>query len=103
MNLEQDLRSAMDFIKQCQPEYLRGRTSLSLASGCELFMKYVTRSFLDSMNFDECKNELLRRGEQFAGMSLSSRGKIADIGHSIVQVIYLVHMLILSSYFLILL
>lgn len=86
MNLELELSEAIGIIKNCEPEYLGGRTSLALASGCELFMKYVTRSFLDSMDFNECKNELLRRGEQFASMSLSSRVKVADIGHSFVQV-----------------
>ncbi len=28
---------------------------------------------------------MLNRGERFAGMSLSSRAKIADIGHSFIQ------------------
>eukprot|EP01035_Chromulina_nebulosa_P019252 gene19252-25104_t len=88
MELEQELRSSITILKNCDPEYLRGCTSLSLTSGCELFMKYVTRSFnIDSfsMKFSECKNELLRRGERFAGMSLASRARIAEIGHSFVQ------------------
>jgi translation initiation factor eIF-2B subunit alpha len=85
MNLEQDLRAAISYLKQCEPVFLGGRTSLSLASGCELFMKYVTRSFMDYMDFSECKEELLRRGERFASMSLSARNKIAEIGHSFVQ------------------
>ena len=35
--------------------------------------------------FDSCKLELIRRGENFAGMSVASRSRIADIGHSFVQ------------------
>jgi translation initiation factor eIF-2B subunit alpha len=51
-----------------------------------LFTKYVTRAFnLEDMQFESCKEELLRRGERFAGMSLSSREHIAEIGHSFVQ------------------
>ena len=86
MRLEQELRTAIVFLKKCGPQYLGGRTSLSLASGCELFMKYLARSFsIDSREFSECKDELLRRGERFALMSFSSRAKIADIGNSFVQ------------------
>jgi len=50
MNLNEELRNAIEILKN--PEYfgnsdaLRGRTSISLISGCELFMKYVTSSFM---------------------------------------------------------
>ena len=78
MNLEKELRNAITILKRCEIDLLCGRTSLSLSSGCELFMKHVTRSFnIDTMEFGECKKELLRRGEYFARMSLSSRVKIA--------------------------
>tara|TARA_B110000090_G_C12993903_1_gene297735 strand:- start:18 stop:473 length:456 start_codon:yes stop_codon:yes gene_type:complete len=87
MELEDELRSAIASLKRCRHEDLGGRTNLSLGSGCELFMKYVTRAFnLGSVDFDfaDCKKELLRRGEKFAGMSLSSRSHIADIGNSFI-------------------
>jgi translation initiation factor eIF-2B subunit alpha len=86
MELEDELRSAIAALKRCRHEDLGGRTNLSLGSGCDLFMKYVTRAFkLESMEFDECKAELLRRGEKFADMSMHARSYIADIGHSFIS------------------
>ena len=87
MQLEQELRNAIKCLKsQSKSEHLRGRTTISLGSGCELFMKYVTRAFnIDDMDFKTCKEELLKRGKRFAGMSFSSRTYIADVGHSFVQ------------------
>lgn len=87
MQLEQELRNAIKCLKsQSKSEHLRGRTTISLGSGCELFMKYVTRAFsIDDMEFKLCKEELLKRGKRFAGMSFSSRTYIADVGHSFVQ------------------
>lgn len=56
MNLNEELRSAIEILKN--PKYvgnteaLLGRTSISLNSGCELFMKYVTSSFMgQKVNF----------------------------------------------------
>lgn len=86
MELEDELRSAIAALKRCRHEDLGGRTNLSLGSGCDLFMKYVTRAFkLESMQFDECKAELLRRGEKFADMSMHARSYIADVGHSFIS------------------
>ena len=86
MELEDELGTAIAALKRCKHEDLGGRTNLSLGSGCDLFMKYVTRAFnLESMEFDECKAELLRRGEKFADMSMHARSYIADIGHSFIS------------------
>jgi len=43
MQLEQELRSSIAVLKKCND--LGGRTNISLGSGCDLFMKYVTRAF----------------------------------------------------------
>lgn len=83
--LELHLRGAVRQLKACPPILLSGRTHLSLSSGCDLFMKYVTRAFLEYEDFAACKQELLRRGEKFAGMSMSSRSSIAKIGHNFVR------------------
>lgn len=65
---------------------LGGRTTISLGSGCDLFMKYVTRSFtLEDTEFSACKEELLQRGATFADMSMNSRMQVAEIGHSFIQ------------------
>jgi len=87
MELEDELRSAIASLKRCRHEDLGGRTSLSLGSGCELFMLHVTRAFnlqTDMVDFSDCKHELLLRGEKFAGMSLTSRSRIAEIGSAFV-------------------
>jgi hypothetical protein len=47
MQLEHELRTAIKLLKQCSANDLLGRTKISLGSGCDLFMKYVTRSFLE--------------------------------------------------------
>jgi hypothetical protein len=50
MQLEKELRLAIDGLKTCSEDDLGGRSHISLSSGCELFMKYVTRAFsLDFM------------------------------------------------------
>ncbi len=86
MQLEQELRASITFLKNNTSADLGGRTNISLGSGCELFMKYVTRAFaLESGDFAGCKQELLRRGEKFTTMSLSARAQIAEIGHSFIQ------------------
>eukprot|EP01041_Mallomonas_annulata_P010935 gene10935-22829_t len=85
MQLELELRGAISSLKNCPIEYLGGRTNISLGSGCDLFMKYVTRAFLEYTDFRACREELLGRGEKFTGMSMSSRSHIANIGHSFVR------------------
>jgi translation initiation factor 2B subunit (eIF-2B alpha/beta/delta family) len=47
MQLEQELRAVVSILRRCRTEDLKGRTKISLGSGCDLFMKYVTRSFLE--------------------------------------------------------
>jgi translation initiation factor eIF-2B subunit alpha len=58
---------------------------IPLASGCELFTRYVTRCFLDFPDFDQCIREVLARGETFAGLSLAARDKIAMNGYQFVR------------------
>lgn len=97
MRLDKELRASVEVLKQTyggrqQPQTsssgssdLRGRTPISLVSGCELFMKYVTSIFLSQREFDECRQELLMRGESFSDLSLVAREAIAAVGHSFVQ------------------
>ena len=85
MQLEHELRSAIKSLKGYSQDGLGGKTNISILSGCDLFMKYLTNSFLEFDDFGECKAELLSRGEKFAGVSHSSRHKIAELGHSFVQ------------------
>ena len=73
MGLEIELNSAVDALKACNP------ASISLAAGCELFSRYVTRASLDIPRFEDCVARLLERGEQFALMSSNSRATIATL------------------------
>ena len=45
MELEHELSKAINSLKSCGLEDLGGRTNISLGSGCDLFMKFVTRAF----------------------------------------------------------
>lgn len=47
MQLELELREAIAALKGMAPSALGGRTAISLGSGCDLFMKYVSRAFLE--------------------------------------------------------
>lgn len=45
MQLEKELRAAIARLKDCDQDDLGGRSQISVGSGCDLFMKYVTRAF----------------------------------------------------------
>lgn len=86
MQLEQELRSSIELLKNCDEDLLGGRTNISLGSGCDLFMKYVTRAFsLQFSEFSNCKEELLRRGERFTYLSMNARAYIGEVGQSFIQ------------------
>jgi translation initiation factor eIF-2B subunit alpha len=89
MELESEMKASISaLMKDCKNDDLRGRTNLSLASGCELFMMYVTRAFSvlhSSAEFSKCRDELVRRGEAFASMSNAARSRIASFGEVFVQ------------------
>lgn len=48
-------------------------------------MKYVSRTFLEQSDFNNCREEILKRGEAFTTMSHASRSLIATMGHSFIQ------------------
>ncbi|KAJ8603156.1 hypothetical protein CTAYLR_004587 [Chrysophaeum taylorii] len=83
--LDEELRSACTELLRADPAMLRGRTRISLASGSELFLRHVTRTFLEFEDFERCKAELLKRGETFLGRSRDSRERIAALGHAFVR------------------
>ena len=82
--LEKTLQAAILCLKICTASDLLGKTSMSLDSGCELFMKYVSRA-IKYGDFVQCKADLISRAEKIAGTSLRSRHKISEVGHSFVQ------------------
>lgn len=86
--LDEELHVARDrLVRYCEEHStaLQGRTSISLSSGCELFMRHVTRTFLEFEDFERCKDELLTRGQRFERQSLVSRDGIASVGHPFIR------------------
>ncbi|RHY29031.1 hypothetical protein DYB32_005517 [Aphanomyces invadans] len=60
-------------------------SSISVTAGCQLFLRYVTRCFLEFDDFDLCKSQLIDRGKLFAETSSTSRKRIVDFGHNFVR------------------
>jgi hypothetical protein len=91
MGLHDDLQSAMKALKahaeaQDVLQNFNRSSVLSLQSGCELFVRYVSRTFMDYVgNFEECKTTLLERGTRFAELAGQSREKIAELGHPFIR------------------
>lgn len=53
------------------------RTStISLYSGCELFLRFVTRQFVESNDFNAVKQKLSERGTRIAELSAQSKKKV---------------------------
>jgi translation initiation factor eIF-2B subunit alpha len=90
MGLQDELKSASDTMLQFAHQesnsvLLGGRSHIALASGCELFLSYVTRCFLELPDFTACIAQVLERGERFAGISVAARDRIAEVGQSFIQ------------------
>jgi hypothetical protein len=52
-----------------------------LKAGCELFLRYTTRtSALELEDFTAAKRRLIERGNQFADTSIRARATIAELG-----------------------
>jgi translation initiation factor eIF-2B subunit alpha len=86
LGLTIELRSAADDLKRIANFPLGLNTSISLAAGCELFLRFVTRTALGYVeDFSDCKRVLIERGELFADISLRSRKRIAEVGRSFIR------------------
>lgn len=72
MGLEKELSEAIQSLKACNP------ASISLAAGCELFSRHVTRTALDTQEFSSCVARLVERGQFLANLSANSRHAIAS-------------------------
>eukprot|EP00588_Corethron_pennatum_P001795 CAMPEP_0194294986 /NCGR_PEP_ID=MMETSP0169-20130528/52312_1 /TAXON_ID=218684 /ORGANISM="Corethron pennatum, Strain L29A3" /LENGTH=395 /DNA_ID=CAMNT_0039044053 /DNA_START=69 /DNA_END=1256 /DNA_ORIENTATION=+ len=59
---------------------LGGRSHIALRSGCDLFLRYVTRAFLELPDFDAVVAAIAERGERFARLSVTARDRIARLG-----------------------
>eukprot|EP01108_Squamamoeba_japonica_P008562 TRINITY_DN7651_c0_g1_i1.p1 TRINITY_DN7651_c0_g1~~TRINITY_DN7651_c0_g1_i1.p1 ORF type:complete len:328 (+),score=154.21 TRINITY_DN7651_c0_g1_i1:39-986(+) len=70
MGLQITLGEAADLMKA-------KTTNIAVASACELFARFVTRTSLDTPDFYDCKQKLLERGNKFAENSEEARKNIA--------------------------
>jgi translation initiation factor eIF-2B subunit alpha len=84
MGLQNELEQAAALMKEDQTSSSSaastGRSNIALQSGCELFLKYITRTFLELRDFEECRQAILERGERFQMISLAARDRIATAG-----------------------
>ena len=85
--LLQELEEAIACIRGIEVEELGGRTNISLFSGCDIFMKYVTRSLKtpSQQGFEACKSELISKAREFNDLSSDSRRKIAELSSGFIQ------------------
>jgi len=77
MGLQDELEQAYSLMKK--NFYTAAPNQVGLFSGCEMFMKYVTRSFLELPDFEECRQAVLQRGERFQMWSLAARDRIGRL------------------------
>ncbi|GAB4849989.1 hypothetical protein Ancab_029288 [Ancistrocladus abbreviatus] len=79
MELEIELKKASDSLKSWDT------TSISLTAGCDLFMRYVTRtSALEYEDFNSAKSRLLERAEKFGEISYKARRIIAMVSQDFI-------------------
>ncbi|KAE9593611.1 hypothetical protein Lal_00036511 [Lupinus albus] len=79
MELEIELKKASDSLKSWDA------TSISLTAGCDLFMRYVTRtSALEYEDFNSAKSRLIERAEKFGEISYKARKIIAMLSQEFI-------------------
>lgn len=69
--LDSNLQAAVDAMKNTDYPVT------AVASGCELFLRFITLAKLDTKTFEECKNIMLHRGQLFLKKLMEARGKVA--------------------------
>jgi len=81
MGLQVELAAAADSLKACN------KSAISLAAGCELFNRYVTRvtDNQNNQNYQECKARIIERGEWFLSESLKYRKQIAHLADRFIR------------------
>lgn len=93
MELQDELKQAReivmeDFLKRQEiprKHSSTARNMIALSSGCDLFLKYATRAFLEHGDFAASRNQVLERGQRFAGISLAARDRIAHTAADFIQ------------------
>lgn len=81
MGLQDELKQAADIMLR----NVSNRSNIAVSSGCELFLKYITRTFLELPGeFAVCRQHILERGERFQTMSLAARDRIAGLAQDFI-------------------
>ncbi|KAI3512464.1 hypothetical protein L2E82_27792 [Cichorium intybus] len=79
MELQRELKTASDSLKSWDT------TSISLTAGCDLFMRYVTRtSAVEYEDFNAAKSRFLERALKFGEISYKARKIIAMLGQDFI-------------------
>eukprot|EP01128_Nolandella_sp_AFSM9_P011178 TRINITY_DN7894_c0_g1_i1.p1 TRINITY_DN7894_c0_g1~~TRINITY_DN7894_c0_g1_i1.p1 ORF type:complete len:326 (-),score=66.92 TRINITY_DN7894_c0_g1_i1:143-1048(-) len=78
LHLNKDLTAAIEALQLVHE-------SIMMRSSCELFKRYVTRTWTDLQNFQLLKQKLLARGKQFKANAASSSASIAKTAHSFIR------------------
>uniref|UniRef100_A0A7S0LEG1 Translation initiation factor eIF2B subunit alpha n=1 Tax=Coccolithus braarudii TaxID=221442 RepID=A0A7S0LEG1_9EUKA len=79
MGLRDELRQAGEALNR------RADAPISITSLCEIFVRFVTRTALDSPDFESCKRLLIERGEMLAHSASAAHTKIGALGAPFVQ------------------
>ncbi|XP_062502655.1 translation initiation factor eIF-2B subunit alpha-like isoform X1 [Corticium candelabrum] len=90
------IQTLMEFMKRNSAETIAELTSdlkgamvelqtsdqsvVSVASGCELFFRFITLTALDMANFNDCKQLLVERGQLYLQKAAQARQKIGKLG-----------------------
>ncbi|PNF23221.1 Translation initiation factor eIF-2B subunit alpha [Cryptotermes secundus] len=76
--LDSNLQAAVDAMKNTDYPVT------AVASGCELFLRFITLAKLDTKTFGECKSIMLHRGQLFLKKLMEARGKVAKLASSFI-------------------
>ena len=79
MELQIQLKTAAEHIESFAPDVI------AITAGCELFIRYVTRSNSEIPNFQECRAALVDRSAYYKEMTLKSRNRIAELGETFIR------------------
>ncbi|KAI8112899.1 hypothetical protein M9434_004219 [Picochlorum sp. BPE23] len=80
MGLEREIKDGASSLQRYNP------TAISLQTGCELFLRYTTRtSALETESFEVAKKKLIERGRRFAETSKRARNIIAENGERFIR------------------
>lgn len=79
VGLTNEIKKATEALIKATPN------TVSVSSGCELFLRFITLTSLDHDNFQELQKQLIERGNLYLKQVEMSRGKIATAGYPFIR------------------